>query len=73
MFRLTSVAAGIFLAGVAAFPAAAAQTVVVGNIKYTCPNSCVVTQGQNGPAVRDSGGAQISLEFLTSTDPDRDP
>lgn len=47
----------------------AAETVQVGNMRVTCPNSCVVTNnGDNTVSVVDSAGGRLSIQFVSMDD-----
>lgn len=64
LLKQACVAVAVIAAGVAAFRTATEPTVVVGNIEYSCPNGCVVTQNPKGAVVRDSAGARVAQTYV---------
>lgn len=62
IMKMCSVMLGMAVASGAVI---AEETVTVGGITATCPNSCVVTQSGNTVTIRDSKGAPVKFTFRT--------
>lgn len=67
------IAAAMLSASFGISTALAEDSVIIGTIRYTCQNTCVVSIYPNGFSVRDSGGGWMDTEDLRDTVPPLDP